>query len=148
MDKFSTEEAPFTASDVWLTFGVSGALYTSIGSLCEKGENILAPRPGFPLCKTICENLGVDVKFYDLDPENEFKVKLDTVEAAIDEKTKAFLVINPSNPCGSVFSKDHMVEIAELAAKKGLVILADEIYHGLNYGEGTEFHTFASVARD
>lgn len=64
--KYSTAEHPFTVDDVFLTFGCSGALYTVLSVMCEEGDNILMPKPGFPLAKCICENLKVDVKFYDL----------------------------------------------------------------------------------
>jgi len=46
----------------------------------------------------------------------------------VDEKTKMMFVINPSNPCGSVFSYDHMVEITEFIKRNSIVLLADEIY--------------------
>ncbi len=49
-----------------LAFGCSGAMYNSISALCETGDNILVPRPGFPLCLPIAENLGLNLKFYDL----------------------------------------------------------------------------------
>jgi len=52
--------------------GASGALYTSLQALCEEGDNILMPRPGFPLCLPICQNLNVEVRYYDLDSDNEF----------------------------------------------------------------------------
>jgi tyrosine aminotransferase len=58
------------------------------------------------------------------------------------------MMINPSNPCGSVYSKAHLTEIADFARKHGLTVLTDEIYHGLAYGEGTEFFPFAEVAPD
>jgi tyrosine aminotransferase len=148
VEKYSTEEAPFTPSDVWLTFGCSGALYSVLSAACEEGDNIVVPRPGFPLAKTICESLKVECRYYDLDPENHFEIKLDTVEAQMDEKTKIFMVINPSNPCGSVFTKAHMEEIVALANKKQVAILADEIYHGLAYDVDSEFFSFPSIGKE
>ena len=58
------------------------------------------------------------------------------------------MLINPSNPCGSVFSKTHLLEIADFAKKHQLVVLADEIYHGLAYEEDTVFYPFAEIATD
>ena len=145
VDKYSTEEAPFAADDVLLTFGCSGAQYTVFSAMCEPGDNVLVPRPGFPLCLPIAQNLGVELRYYDLDPENDFAIKLDTVESQIDENTKFFMVINPSNPCGSVFSKDHMEEIIALSEKHQLPIVADEIYYGFSFDESRPFYSFAHV---
>lgn len=111
----SNEAAPFTIDDVILTFGASGGLYTALSAMCELGDNILMPKPSFPLCKTICENLQVEVRFYDLNPDKGFEVDLEKAEALIDDKTKILMIINPSNPCGSVYSKEHLLEIADLA---------------------------------
>lgn len=54
VDKYATEAAPFTADDVILTMGASGGLYTTISAMCEIGDNILMPKPSFPLLQTIC----------------------------------------------------------------------------------------------
>ena len=59
-------------NNVILTAGTSGALYTAIGSLCEVRTNILLPKPGFPLCIPICQNLGVSYKFYNLLPDQDW----------------------------------------------------------------------------
>jgi tyrosine aminotransferase len=70
VDKFSkAPDHTFTADDVYLTFGGHGALYLSISALCSRGENILVPKPSFPIIKPICDNLGVIIKYYDLLPD-------------------------------------------------------------------------------
>lgn len=81
VDKFSTPEAPFTTNDVILSFGCSGAMYNSISALCETGDNILVPRPGFPLCLPIAENLGLNLKYYDLLPEKSWEIDLDSLKS-------------------------------------------------------------------
>lgn len=52
--RFSHPDYPFTEKQVILSFGCSGSLYNAVAVLCERGDNILAPRPGFPLCLPIC----------------------------------------------------------------------------------------------
>lgn len=66
------------------------------------------------------------------------------MESLIDEKTKGILVNNPSNPCGSVYSKEHLEEIAKLAEKYCLPIIADEVYANMTFF-GKEFIPMASV---
>jgi tyrosine aminotransferase len=65
-DKFSTPEAPLTAQDVILASGCSGAIDMCIGVLCNEGDNILVPRPGFSLYQTCADSKGVQVRYYDL----------------------------------------------------------------------------------
>jgi aspartate/methionine/tyrosine aminotransferase len=64
--RFSNPEYPFTENEVVLTHGCSGAIYSAISVLCSSGDNILVPRPGFPLALPITENIGVELRYYDL----------------------------------------------------------------------------------
>lgn len=123
-------------------------MYNSIAALCEVGDNILAPRPGFPLCLPIAQNLGLDLKFYDLLPERSWEIDLDSLRSQVDDRTKAILINNPSNPCGSCFSKAHLAQILEVANEAKIPIISDEVYYGLTYEEGVEFHTLASIPSD
>ena len=66
--------------------------------------------------------------FYTLSEENNWEVNLDQMESLIDKKTKAIIVTNPSNPCGSVYSKQHLTQILTIAQKHKLPVIADEIY--------------------
>lgn len=65
-DKFTLPEAPLTAQDVIITSGCSGALDMCIGVLCNEGDNILLPRPGFSLYQTLADSKGIEVRYYDL----------------------------------------------------------------------------------
>lgn len=64
--KYSHPDHPIDPNNVFLTFGCSGALYCAMSALCEEGDNILVPSPGFPLCLPIAQNTGVHIKQYDL----------------------------------------------------------------------------------
>lgn len=96
--------------------------------LANQGQNILIPRPGFPLYKTLTSVYGVQYKQYNLLADQNWSIDLQHLESLIDENTAAIVVNNPSNPCGSVFSKRHLMQILELAHKHRLPIIADEIY--------------------
>jgi tyrosine aminotransferase len=115
VDKYSQSERPFAAKDVVLSFGCSGALYNVFSALCEIGDNILVPRPGWPGRYAIVQNIGVNLKFYDLNPEKSWQADLDGMRAQIDGKTRAILVNNPSNPCGACLPRDHLLEIIDIA---------------------------------
>ena len=106
-EKFSSETKKIDPNHVFLTMGCSGALYNAISVMAERGQTILVPRPGFPLCQPICENLGIKYDFYDLNPEKEWEIDFDSLEAAIKPDTAAILVNNPSNPNGSCWTLEH-----------------------------------------
>uniref|UniRef100_A0A6G1SJ96 Tyrosine aminotransferase n=1 Tax=Aceria tosichella TaxID=561515 RepID=A0A6G1SJ96_9ACAR len=114
--------------DVILSSGCSHAIDLCICVLARHGQNILIPRPGFPLYKTLTSVYGVQYKQYNLLADKNWSVDLKHLESLIDENTTAIIVNNPSNPCGSVYSREHLLEILELAERHRLPIIADEIY--------------------
>jgi tyrosine aminotransferase len=117
-----------TADDVILCSGCSCSLDLCITVLANPGDNILVPRPGFPLYATLAKGLGINTKEYNLLPEVNWMVDLEHMEAMIDEHTKAIIINNPSNPCGSVFDESHLRDILNIAERHCIPIIADEIY--------------------
>ncbi|XP_063686761.1 tyrosine aminotransferase-like [Bolinopsis microptera] len=137
---YNTASSPLTSNDVFVTSGCSDALRIAMDCLGSEKRNILLPKPGFSLYQTIAGNRGIPVKFYDLDPENNWSIDLNQLESLIDENTAAILVTNPSNPCGSAFSVQHQRDILSVAEKHGLPLIADEIYQDMVYdGESKSF---------
>lgn len=140
----STPTSTVEAKDVILTSGCSGALDLCITCLANPGQNILVPRPGFSIYKTLADSLGIHVRHYNLLPEKSWEVDLDHLESHIDEKTAAIIINNPSNPCGSVYSKEHLLEILAVAEAYKVPIIADEIYEHFVFS-GTEYYSLASL---
>ncbi|RLU17103.1 hypothetical protein DMN91_011172 [Ooceraea biroi] len=143
----SNEFVKVDAKDVILCSGCSCALDLCITALAREGQNILIPRPGFSIYRTLAEGLGVTVKSYDLRPELGWEIDLDDLEAQIDESTAAIVINNPSNPCGSVFSRDHILDILDIAARYYVPIIADEIYEHMVF-PGRAFHSLASLSTE
>ena len=103
----------------------------------------MCPRPNFPYFRPICKNLGVEVVEYDLDPDNGWAVKLDSMRAAANSQTRAILVSNPSNPCGNNMTRDEVRGIVELANELRIPLISDEVFYGLTYeGEYISFTEF------
>ncbi|GFO11259.1 tyrosine aminotransferase [Plakobranchus ocellatus] len=146
-DYVSTPTSQVEAEDVILTSGCSHGLEMLISCLADPGQNILLPRPGFSLYKTIAVSLGIRVKFYDLLPERSWEIDLQQLESLIDDSTAAIVVCNPSNPCGSVFSEEHMRDILTTVARHSLPLIADEIYEHFVFS-GFKYHSFASLSED
>lgn len=117
-----------------------------IAVLGEQGKNILIPRPGFSIYRTLAVGHGINVKSYDLLPEQGWEADLQQMESLIDANTVALVVTNPSNPCGSVFLKDHLNKIIDLAERYFLPIIADEIYEHFVF-PGTDFVSVSSLSK-
>ncbi|XP_072492613.1 tyrosine aminotransferase [Notamacropus eugenii] len=142
---YSCPEAPLEAKDVILTSGCSQAIELSLAVLANPGQNILVPRPGFCLYKTLAESMGIEIRFYNLLPEKSWEIDLKHLESLIDEKTACLIVNNPSNPCGSVFSKRHLQKILSVAARQCVPILADEIYGDMVFSD-CKYEPLASLS--
>lgn len=146
---FTSKESPLQERDIVLTSGCSGALEMAIKVLCNPGDNILLPRPGFSLYQVLCEHLDIKYKYYDLLPEKEWEVDLDKMRSIIDDRTRAILVNSPSNPCGSVFSLEHMEEILQVAQHDQIPIISDEVYYEMVFpSSGKKFYSFGRVSKD
>jgi len=127
----SREGSLVTANDIVVGSGCSGALELVVAVLINDGDNILIPRPGFSLYEVLISSLGGVSKSYPLLPEKDWECDIIAMEAAIDSKTRAILINNPSNPCGSNYSKEHLQQIVDVAKRHNLLIVADEIYGAL-----------------
>merc|ERR1711936_271704 len=124
----SVPGAEITADDVILCSGCSCALDIAISTMADAGQNILIPRPGFPIYTTLSAGQEIETREYNLLPNQDREADLDHMEAMIDQNTAAIIVNSPSNPCGSVFSVQHMKDILVIAEKYKVPIIADEIY--------------------
>lgn len=135
-----------SSNDVILTSGCSTALEICFRAFANPGENILVPRPAWNYTTWICGS-GIEVQFYNLNPSKNWEIDLEQMESLINESTKAILVNNPGNPCGNVFSKEHILEILRIAERHKLPIIADEVYEFFVF-PGVQFHSISSLSRN
>jgi alanine-synthesizing transaminase len=117
--------------DVFVTTGASEAIDLCIGSLLEVGDNILMPSPCYPLYRATVNKYGGKERFYRLDESNQWLPDLDDLQAGIDDRTRAIVLINPNNPTGAVIGEDVLRELVALAGEHNLVLFMDEIYDKL-----------------
>ncbi|KAL4320000.1 hypothetical protein GQ457_18G014680 [Hibiscus cannabinus] len=127
---------PYTLSpdDVYLTIGCTQAIEIALAVLARPGANILLPRPGYPYYEACAAYNGLEVRHFDLLPEKDWAVDLSAVQTLADENTVAMVIINPGNPCGNVFSYQHLKEVAETARDLGVLLIGDEAYDNLAFG--------------
>jgi len=146
--RFSTARCAYKSSDVIIASGCSGALEIVINGMVDEGDDILVPRPGFPLYQVLAESQGARVREYPLLADKGWQADLAQLESLVTPRTKAIVVNNPSNPCGSVFPREHLMSILAIAERHKLPIIADEIYGEMAFESsvGCRFHSLAQLS--
>lgn len=120
--------------DVVISSGASEAADMVLSALLEPGDDVLTPCPTYPLYTAITAKLGARENYYRLDPEQGWLPDPDEIRDKITPRTRAIVIINPNNPCGSVYDARLLLELLTIAEAHGLVVIADEVYCRLTYG--------------
>ncbi len=111
---------------VLITSGTSGGLVISLMALVNPGDEVLTFDPYFVMYPAVVGMLGGICKYIDTYPD--FRIPLDRVEAAITPRTKAILFNSPGNPTGVLNSLDEVKGLAELARRRNVALISDELY--------------------
>ena len=120
-----------TVRDVFVTSGVSETVDLCISALVNPGEDILTPKPDYPLYSAVLCKLGIALNAYDLNEDDAWQPELADIERKLTPRTRGIVLINPNNPTGSLCSRHMLEQIAELARRHNLVVFSDEIYDKL-----------------
>lgn len=119
--------------------GAKQSVCNVILAIIGKGDEVIIPAPywvSYPEMVTLADGKSVSVY---AGIEQDFKITPAQLEAAITPKTKAIILCSPSNPTGSVYSKDELKGLADVLAKyPNIIIISDEIYEHINYGGNHE----------
>lgn len=122
-------------SQVLVTVGGSEAIDLAIRCITNPGDEILVPEPSFVCYGPIAELAsGVPVPI-PLTADNEFRLSPDQLEAVITPRTKALVLPYPSNPTGGIMERADLEAIAPIIKKHGIIVISDEIYAELTYGQ-------------
>jgi aspartate aminotransferase len=122
-------------TDVVVTCGSQEAMTAAVLALVDRGDDVLLPNPSFPAydaCVRIAEGNPV---YYRLPAEMDFAFDIEEFKRALTPKTKAAVLISPSNPTGKILTADDLKQIADVLNGTGIFIITDEIYSDLYFGE-------------
>lgn len=133
--------------DIFITTGASEAIDICLTALVNDGENVLTPTPGYPLYTAISSKLQMMENPYYLNEENNWLPDIEDIKSKINNKTRAIILINPNNPTGSLYTKENLLQIIDLALEHNLVIFSDEIYDKLLF-DGKRHISIASLNSD
>jgi aminotransferase len=115
-------------SEVLVTAGAQEALMTVLMTLLDPGDEVLISDPHYEVYTRAATIAGATMVPVATRAEDGFVPRVADVEAAITSRTRALIVVSPSNPTGAVFPQDVLQGLVELAAKHDLVVVSDEIY--------------------
>ena len=132
--------------DIVITQGISEAIFLLMGAVVDPGDQVLIPGPCYSPYLTFAKFFdGVPVTYRTME-KSGWAPDLEDLERKITEKTRLIVVVNPNNPTGSVYSKQELSNIIEIASRHNLPVATDEIYDRIVYDE--PFASLASLARE
>jgi aminotransferase len=122
------------ASEIVISVGVSEALYLSLTSILDPGDEVIIPTPCFVAYQAeviLAGGTPIELPTY---VEDQFQVRPEALREAITPRTKALLIGYPNNPTGAVASRERLQEVAQIAAEHDVLVISDELYDQLVYG--------------
>jgi len=122
-----------TPEQVLVAPGCKMALSLAVLALVEPSVEVLYPDPGFPIYPSFVRGLRAKAVPFLLEEKNQFQPDMREIAAKISPRTKVLIFNSPNNPTGTVFSDAALAQIAELAVKHDLWIIADEIYARISF---------------
>ena len=125
----------YKAEEILVTIGVGEGTYAAVAAFTEPGDEILVPDPVWLNYIHVPHFFGAVPVSYKLREENDYQIDLDEIEGLITPKTRMLVINTPGNPTGVVQSRETLEKLANIAKKHDLIVVSDEIYEKLVYGE-------------
>ena len=133
--------------DIILGNGVSELIVMAMQGLINNDDEVLIPKPDYPLWTAAVTLAGGNPVHYTCDESANWFPDINDIKSKITSKTRAILVINPNNPTGALYSDELLEQIIELARVNNLIVFADEIYDKVLYDDN-KHNSIASLADD
>jgi len=125
-----------TADDVVVTTGSSGAFTLLFLAAFDPGDTVVMARPGYPAYRNTLQALGCRVLELDCGPATRYQPTLQMI-MDLPEPPAGVIIASPSNPTGTIIDPDEFAAIAHWCAERDVLLVSDEIYHGISYGRPT-----------
>lgn len=135
VNKFKVDQGiDYEASQIIVGSGAKHVLYTLFQAILDEGDEVIIPTPywvSYPEQVKLADGVPIYVEGKE---ENEYKITPEQLAEAITDKTKAVIINSPSNPTGMLYSEDELKALGEVCLKHNILIVSDEIYEKLVYG--------------
>src|SRR6478736_4000981 len=131
-------------SQVFVTVGGKGVMLYAILGLVDPGDEVIVPDPGYPIYESLTRFVGATAVPIPIRMENQFRLDVEELARLITPRTRLLIINSPANPTGGVLTRTDLEQIAELAIRHDLWVVADEIYGRILY-DGAEHVSIASL---
>ena len=121
-----------SVDDVVVTTGSSGGFLLAFLAAFEAGDRVAIARPGYACYRNVLTALGCEVVELDAGPESRFQPTVEMLES-LDEPVRGLVVASPANPTGTMLAPDELADLAAWCEARGVQLISDEIYHGIEY---------------
>jgi aspartate/methionine/tyrosine aminotransferase len=119
-------------ADVVVTTGSSGGFLLAFLASFEAGDRVAIARPGYPCYRNVLTALGCEVVELPAGPESRFQPTVEML-GALDEPVQGLVVASPANPTGTMLAPGELAALATWCEERGVQLISDEIYHGIEY---------------
>ncbi|NPC92830.1 pyridoxal phosphate-dependent aminotransferase [Bacillus sp. WMMC1349] len=136
IEKFKRDQQiEYSQSEIIVCTGAKHALYTLFQVLLDEGDEVIIPTPYWVSYPEQVKLAGGHPVFVEGLEKNNFKISSEQLESAVTDKTKAVIINSPSNPTGMMYTKEELQALGEVCLRRNILIISDEIYEKLIYGE-------------
>ena len=150
-EKFKRDNGlDYKPSEIIVSNGAKQSCFNAILAVCGEGDEVIIPAPYWLSYPEMVRLAGAEPVIVQTTQENDWKITAEQFEEAMSPRTKMIIINSPGNPTGSVYTREELRAIVEVAADEEIMILSDEIYESLTY-DGAEHVSVASItpeARD
>ncbi len=135
----------YKSSQVIVSNGAKQSCFNAIAAVVNEGDEVIIPAPYWLSYPEMVRLVGGEPVIVETREENNWKLTAEDFENAMTPRTKMIIINSPGNPTGSVYTRDELRALAEVAAEEDIFILSDEIYEKLTY-DGAEHISIASIS--
>jgi aspartate aminotransferase len=133
-----TRGVDYPPDRIVVTPGAKPILFFTILALCDEGDEVVYPNPGFPMYESIAAMAGATPVPVPLREENGFRVDPDELGSLVSDRTRLVVLNSPHNPCGSALTRSDIEAVAAVLGDRDLFVLSDEVYWAIRYGGAHE----------
>jgi aspartate aminotransferase len=147
-EKLQTDnQLNYRANQVVVSNGAKHSCYNAILATCQPGDEVVIPSPYWVSYPDMVKLAGADPVIVPTTERNSWKMRAEDFENAMTPRTKMLILNSPGNPSGSVYTREELQAIVDVATEEDIYILSDEIYEKLVY-EGAEHVSIASISKE
>jgi aspartate aminotransferase len=137
----------YSSDKIVITHGAKGAIYNILKILCNPNDEVIVPAPFYPGYLGMIKLVGAKPKVIQTSANNNFKFTTSQLEESVTNKTRLIIINTPTNPTGTVYSREELEALTSFVFNKQIYVISDEIYEKLLFGD-KKHYSIASLNKD